>query len=228
MLSSGYTKYNLTVKLPDKRITYIKNVSCNYRKEPESMKTNKRHTKVFHYLVLIVIVFTSSCSNDGYKEMKHQNKTKPQILTFRELEKIDYQLPYILELNNGSKHLVMYGCKHSFSPLDTMFIDIQNKFEKLNPDFALNEGGNWPIYDSRDETIMRSGEQGFLRFLCKKYNVPVRSFEPKPVGEYKYLVSKYKKDDVLLMYFCRQIVQIQRSEERRVGKECRSRWSPYH
>src|SRR3712207_9422179 len=24
------------------------------------------------------------------------------------------------------------------------------------------------------------------------------------------------------------VVQIERSEERRVGKECRSRWSPYH
>ena len=23
-------------------------------------------------------------------------------------------------------------------------------------------------------------------------------------------------------------IQVQRSEERRVGKECRSRWSPYH
>ena len=23
-------------------------------------------------------------------------------------------------------------------------------------------------------------------------------------------------------------VEVQRSEERRVGKECRSRWSPYH
>ena len=25
-----------------------------------------------------------------------------------------------------------------------------------------------------------------------------------------------------------EIIQGQRSEERRVGKECRSRWSPYH
>ena len=25
-----------------------------------------------------------------------------------------------------------------------------------------------------------------------------------------------------------QVVLLQRSEERRVGKECRSRWSPYH
>lgn len=177
------------------------------------MKTNKRHTIFFHYLVLIVIVVTTSCSNDGHKEKKHQNTTKPQILTFSELEKIDYQLPYILELTNGNKHLVMYGCKHSFSPLDTMLIDIQNKFEKLNPDFAFNEGGNWPIYNSRNETVMKSGEQGFLRFLCKKNNVPVRSYEPKSVEEYEYLVSKFEKDDVLLMYFCRQIVQIQNRQD---------------
>ena len=26
----------------------------------------------------------------------------------------------------------------------------------------------------------------------------------------------------------RQFIQDNRSEERRVGKECRSRWSPYH
>src|SRR5437667_5362822 len=26
----------------------------------------------------------------------------------------------------------------------------------------------------------------------------------------------------------RQVMQVLRSEERRVGKECRSRWSPYH
>ena len=27
---------------------------------------------------------------------------------------------------------------------------------------------------------------------------------------------------------CRQVLGEKRSEERRVGKECRSRWSPYH
>ena len=27
---------------------------------------------------------------------------------------------------------------------------------------------------------------------------------------------------------CKEIVDRYRSEERRVGKECRSRWSPYH
>ena len=32
----------------------------------------------------------------------------------------------------------------------------------------------------------------------------------------------------LLNYMDRQMLSTMRSEERRVGKECRSRWSPYH
>ena len=32
----------------------------------------------------------------------------------------------------------------------------------------------------------------------------------------------------LLDYLRRKDIEIHRSEERRVGKECRSRWSPYH
>ena len=46
-------------------------------------------------------------------------------------------------------------------------------------------------------------------------------------------VSGYPPEDLLLrpgfLYECEQaMTRIARSEERRVGKECRSRWSPYH
>ena len=37
--------------------------------------------------------------------------------------------------------------------------------------------------------------------------------------------KKFKKDDFKA---CFQKVQKSRSEDRRVGKECRSSWSPYH
>ena len=33
---------------------------------------------------------------------------------------------------------------------------------------------------------------------------------------------------VMVGLSARAVFQVQRSEERRVGKECRSRWSPYH
>ena len=39
----------------------------------------------------------------------------------------------------------------------------------------------------------------------------------------RYLTVKVKKLDLKTNYF-----EKKRSEERRVGKECRSRWSPYH
>ena len=33
---------------------------------------------------------------------------------------------------------------------------------------------------------------------------------------------------IFLFMFLTDYLQAERSEERRVGKECRSRWSPYH
>ena len=121
--------------------------------------------------------------------------------------------PYILELKDKEKQLVVYGCNHSFNPKDTMFIDIEKQFLKLNPKAVLNEGGNWPIFNTKEETILKSGEQGFVRYLCNKNNIQVKTFEPNPKQEFEFILSKYKKDDVLLMYFCRQIVQLQNNQQ---------------
>ena len=41
---------------------------------------------------------------------------------------------------------------------------------------------------------------------------------------YAYVGRRLKKRDFRQLW----ITRISRSEERRVGKECRSRWSPYH
>ncbi len=162
---------------------------------------------LFSCIFISFLSAITSCNN--IKE----NKEKPHILSFSELEKKEYTFPYILDYEKQDKHLLVYGCHHSFAPDDTMLIDIENKFERLNPDLALNEGGNWQIYETREETILKSGEQGFLRYLCNKNNVPVKSFEPESEKEYKHILSKYTKKNVLLMYFCRQISQIQRQQE---------------
>src|SRR3712207_8223486 len=51
-----------------------------------------------------------------------------------------------------------------------------------------------------------------LSAIDKKSRVPFRFYGTNSPFEYEYVRFLYKK----------------RSEERRVGKECRSRWSPYH
>ena len=49
-------------------------------------------------------------------------------------------------------------------------------------------------------------------------------------GEGNILLSSKKADDVLAWDKLKEALEekTKRSEERRVGKECRSRWSPYH
>ena len=52
---------------------------------------------------------------------------------------------------------------------------------------------------------------------------PVISFDPQ---KYKGMMEKIKLSEV--EKGLPNGIIAQRSEERRVGKECRSRWSPYH
>ena len=56
--------------------------------------------------------------------------------------------------------------------------------------------------------------------LAGKFNVVVKDFAD--------LQNEISKADVLVVATGAQTPTVLRSEERRVGKECRSRWSPYH
>ena len=52
-----------------------------------------------------------------------------------------------------------------------------------------------------------------------------------PIDKREEMIRELYKDDPrirVMSYDCLTIDFAQRSEERRVGKECRSRWSPYH
>src|SRR2546430_2769707 len=51
---------------------------------------------------------------------------------------------------------------------------------------------------------------------------------PYPVGARELQVSVLPGKSVRWLHRQRRLRRLLRSEERRVGKECRSRWSPYH
>ena len=51
---------------------------------------------------------------------------------------------------------------------------------------------------------------------------------PQPVNDYPTLQGQHRVDVVIIGGGFTGVATAVRSEERRVGKECRSRWSPYH
>src|SRR2546429_4507762 len=74
---------------------------------------------------------------------------------------------------------------------------------------------------SKSEAYLSSGQPDLALDWAKRSN----QIDPDFDGAYRTLVDTYQQIgdmDQMLEYFR------QRSEERRVGKECRSRWSPYH
>ena len=60
--------------------------------------------------------------------------------------------------------------------------------------------------------------EGFTVALCDIKQEWADKGKDKIAAGYAKLVAKGKLDQA----------EVDRSEERRVGKECRSRWSPYH
>ena len=83
-----------------------------------------------------------------------------------------------------------------------------NKYEENCLGIDLDREGDWSEYT-----------------LCfvEKDGSPMRGFDPR----YACLGFKFKIDCAAEID-CKSDEQCPRSEERRVGKECRSRWSPYH
>ena len=64
----------------------------------------------------------------------------------------------------------------------------------------------------------------------KEYSIGtiLRLKKKHPCGGYDWVVTRLGADIKIKCLTCDRSILIPRSEERRVGKECRSRWSPYH
>ena len=77
--------------------------------------------------------------------------------------------------------------------------------------------------NSDNPKVGKDFQRKVLSIAQKTFNMPFDEEKVVPVGnppkEHKFDVVSADGDI---------IIECKRSEERRVGKECRSRWSPYH
>ena len=80
---------------------------------------------------------------------------------------------------------------------------------------------------SKNLEIMKKNGINVPKFFVLKWEelIDYNTFS----AELSKCISQWKKDTLSKQSDCLNILlNPHRSEERRVGKECRSRWSPYH
>src|ERR1043166_3588458 len=84
---------------------------------------------------------------------------------------------------------------------------------------------------SRKDGVFATSELNFFlgkNFIVTYHEVPLRSIQVTSERCLKSTVQIARAPDRVAHTLLDSIVENYRSEERRVGKECRSRWSPYH
>ena len=78
-------------------------------------------------------------------------------------------------------------------------------------------------FETNLEEISRS-----IQLLAQIFEYQVFELQVEEKDENQTGYVPYMMNDAIECYLSFHGLRISRSEERRVGKECRSRWSPYH
>src|SRR2546422_8742356 len=95
----------------------------------------------------------------------------------------------------------------------------------LTPHDSALHALNRLAYGPRPGEADRVAALGVMPWIDQQLD-PERIDDPVLAArEHRFKILDYDRRDLAQRYF---EAQRERSEERRVGKECRSRWSPYH
>ncbi len=129
------------------------------------------------------------------------------IMTAEEYSEIRHATPYIFELKVGDKELYYFGTPHSRDANDSIFKEIEDAFNKINPDIVFVEGinvrGDKTKYGeivkaaTTDEVVDRLGESGFTLKLGVEKGIDWESPEPTDKDLYDDLLTKgFSRDEV--------------------------------
>ncbi|MEX0930498.1 MAG: hypothetical protein WDZ79_02340 [Candidatus Paceibacterota bacterium] len=157
------------------------------------------------------------------------------IMTAEEYSQIEHETPYIFELKAGDKELHYFGSYHSFNPEDALFSEIEQAFNKSNPDIVFVEGissrGDVEKCTEkvkegfREEIIAHMGESGFTLKLAAEKGVEWQSPEPPDKDLYDYLQEQgFSKDEIFAWEVFQILPQYNRQMDKQSFKEYVSRF----
>src|SRR6266851_2106445 len=128
-----------------------------------------------------------------------------------------------LDASAGDPPLPVYDTSGPYTDPDVA-IDVEKGLARTRIDWVRERGGVEDYQGRPIQPVDNGNVSG--KHLARNFPTvhrPLRALEGKPVTQYEWARAGVITKEMIYV-----AARENRSEERRVGKECRSRWSPYH
>lgn len=133
-----------------------------------------------------------------------------ELMSWEEFAGFAVREPYVLSLQSGTGRLLYYGTGHTTEPRNPQLSELEKRWEKFRPTLVFGEGGVWPLERSRNEAVIRHGEQGLSRWLAARNGVLIRSLEPPRSDEVEAMLRQFPAERLKLYYLLRSVYQHRR------------------
>jgi hypothetical protein len=153
-------------------------------------------------IVVFAAALTTACAS-----------ADPSLMSFSEYAARPRLFPQILQIQSVSGALFYYGAAHTNDPANPQIAEIQRLWGTFRPTFALNEGGNPPVFDTLEETVRRNGESALVRWLARRDGIPVATFEPSRAEIVAALVPRFTPEQIKVANVLRGLSQDSRRAE---------------
>lgn len=122
---------------------------------------------------------------------------------------LQVQTPYIIDVSNQSKRLVLVGCDHVRDSTNSQFRTLQYQFNRVKPQITFNEGGSVNEsrhYSSLNKAAYEAGETGCLKYLSDQAGIRLLNGDTPEEVEFSLALHHYPKQELYLYYVMERIV----------------------
>lgn len=148
-----------------------------------------------------------------------------QLVSYPDRKKLQHPVFTFDATSSNGGRLLYVGSRHSIDPKAPEFGEFEKAWNDFKPTMAFFEGSGHSVEATRDESIVKDGEAGLVRFLAARDKVPATSLEPKRQDEVNYLLTKFSAEQVKLFYVLR-VIQEDRVIYKRSEAELRAELGP--
>jgi len=138
--------------------------------------------------------------------------SSPRLMSWQDYRAGRHEWPYVLRLETSRGALLYFGAQHSSDPRDPQFVALEKLWDEFRPDLALNEGGDPPVAQSRDDAIQQYGEAGLVRWLARRSTVPVSSIDLSRERQATMLRASWPSEQVKLFFLMRALLPCERRQ----------------